>query len=369
MYGKRYFFPPSFVKTTTDNQDDNTGAPGYTTVVMKKLLIACCLLFAVHCSPFTTSAHDIPPEILEFLTENPDATEAEFEDWLSNQSLSGTYQLWQDEEAFESFNLPDKLVQWLLDNQTATDDEVLGYVRSQPDFAEWESVIVKLLQDEVTSDDFTTNDLVLLDALDKQLTASSEQRTINWGQFSVNYIRLGVEHILSGWDHVLFVMVLVLLLPPWRKILMMVTTFTLAHTLTLLLGGTHILTLSASIVEPIIAASIVYVALKAAFTKPPKSPVKRGTDTSLWVIFLFGLFHGLGFAGVFAEIAPDVSRLLPSLLFFNVGVELGQILILAVWVPILYVIYKYKIDRYVVPVFASVVSVWASWWVIERIIF
>jgi len=336
---------------------------------MKKLLFGCCLLFAVFFSPVTISAHDIPPEILQFLTENPDATEAEFEDWLTNQSLSGTYQLWQDEEAFESFNLPDDLVQWLLDNQAATEVEVLDYVRSDPDLIEWESVITKLLQEEVTPEEFSTNDLVLLDALDKQLTENSDQRTVNWVQFSKNYTWLGITHIVSGWDHVLFVMVLVLLLPPWKRIFTIVTTFTVAHSVTLLLGGTQLLTLSASLVEPVIAASIVYVALEVLFRKPPRSPLKRGTGSSLWLVFLFGLFHGLGFAGVFANVAPDPSQLLPSLLFFNVGVELGQILILLVWWPILYFIYWTKQQAWFVMGFASLVAVWASWWVVERIIF
>jgi len=147
-----------------------------------------------------------------------------------------------------------------------------------------------------------------------------------------------------------------------------VTAFTLAHSVTLILGGTNILTLSGKIVEPIIAASIAYMAITTVFLSK-KYPWFANAHTSIGVIFMFGLFHGLGFAGVFAEVAPDASRLLPSLLFFNVGVEIGQIIILAFFVPFLWALKHFKLDKYFVPVFAIAISALAIWWVIIRVFF
>jgi len=308
------------------------------------------------------------------MAANPDATEQEFEDWLTNQDLANEYQIWSDEEQFESFSLPNELVQFLIDNPDANEPEILEFIQQTPDLAEagWESVVQKLLAGETDPEIFTINDLVLLNALSQEFDSrnpgTTTQSDINWIQFAINYVRLGIEHILGGIDHVLFVMVLVLLLPLWKRILAMVTTFTVAHTVTLLLGGTNILTLSAGIVEPIIALSIAYIAITSVFLRD-KFPWLESQNNRLLTIFVFGLFHGLGFAGVFAEVAPSIDRLLPSLLFFNVGVEIGQLLILLVWVPILWVIYRLKWDKYFIPVFASVVSVLALAWVWERLFF
>ena len=320
-------------------------------------------------------AHDIPPEILQFMADNPDATDAEFEAWITAANLGETYELWSDEEEFESFNLPNELVQFLLDNPDANEPEILSYIQSKPELAEWEGVVQKLLAGDTDPNSFTTNDLVLLNSLsqtfDEKLGTGSRNESgtgLNWGRFAVNYIKLGIDHILSGIDHVLFVMVLVLLLPARKRILAMVTTFTLAHSITLILGGTKILTLSAAIVEPIIAASIAYVALTSVFLSK-KWPWLESQNNRLITIFIFGLFHGLGFAGVFAAVAPEAGRLIPSLLFFNVGVELGQILILCIWLPILYAVYRFKQNTWLVPLIASIISVLACWWVFERLFF
>lgn len=335
---------------------------------MKHLLLVLGLCVGLFFAPLT-QAHDIPPEILQFLSENPDASQAEFELWLEGQGKEQEYELWQEEEEFESFNLPPLLIEFLLDNPDANEPEILEYIQATPELAGWESVVQKLLQGETDPDNFTTNDLVLLNALGQTLDQQyAEEGPINWFQFAKNYIWLGITHILEGIDHVLFVMVLVLLLPPWKQILAMVTTFTLAHTITLILGGTEILVLSGKIVEPIIAASIAYVALTSVFFRH-RWPWLQSQNNRLLTIFIFGLFHGLGFAGVFAEVAPDSGRLLSSLLFFNAGVEIGQLIILAAWVPILYFFYRTKQDKWFVPLLASVISVLAAWWVFERLFF
>ncbi len=146
------------------------------------------------------------------------------------------------------------------------------------------------------------------------------------------YLVLGVTHIVPwGLDHVLFVLGLALLSPRLAPLLAQVTAFTVAHTLTLALSSYGVVTLSPRVVEPLIALSIVYVAVENVV-----SPRLRASR--LVLVFVFGLLHGLGFAGVLGELGLPEGRRLSALLAFNVGVELGQlaviagaVVVLAVW--------------------------------------
>jgi hypothetical protein len=153
------------------------------------------------------------------------------------------------------------------------------------------------------------------------------------GEAFLRFAALGVTHILPyGLDHVLFVVGLALLSPRLGPLLAQVTAFTLAHTLTLALSSYGVVSLPSRLVEPLIALSIVYVGVENAV-----SPRLRPSRIAL--VFAFGLLHGLGFAGVLAEMGlPDPGRLV-ALLAFNVGVELGQLAViglalgaLALWV-------------------------------------
>ena len=125
------------------------------------------------------------------------------------------------------------------------------------------------------------------------------------------------------------------------------------------------LTLSANIVEPIIALSIGYVALTTVFSQ--EKSWFRQLNHKLGVIFLFGLFHGLGFAGVFSEIGINSEYQLSSLIFFNVGVEFGQIIILLGTLPILFFLRKLKWANLIIEAIAIVLSLFAFYWFIERI--
>ena len=136
------------------------------------------------------------------------------------------------------------------------------------------------------------------------------------------YVALGFTHILPlGVDHILFVLGLFFLGAGWRALLIQVSTFTAAHTLTLGLTMLGVMSMSPSIVEPLIALSIAYVAIENLTTR-------RLRSSRLALIFCFGLLHGMGFAGVLAELGVPPSRFLTALLSFNVGVECGQLAIL-----------------------------------------
>ncbi|MGI3167523.1 HupE/UreJ family protein [Pseudooceanicola sp. C21-150M6] len=139
----------------------------------------------------------------------------------------------------------------------------------------------------------------------------------------INYVPVGFDHILpKGLDHILFVLGLFFLSPAIRPLLWQVSAFTVAHTVTLALGALGWVNVPGSIVEPLIALSIAYVAVENIFS----SKLHRWRPV---VVFLFGLLHGLGFASVLQEFGLPQSQLIPALLGFNVGVELGQLTVIA----------------------------------------
>ncbi|HXU44619.1 MAG TPA: HupE/UreJ family protein, partial [Thermoanaerobaculia bacterium] len=165
-----------------------------------------------------------------------------------------------------------------------------------------------------------------------------------------------------GVDHILFVLGLFLLSLRLRPLLLQVTAFTVAHTLTLglaMLGWVH---LSSRIVEPLIAVSIVYVAVENLFARE----LKR---SRVALVFCFGLLHGLGFAGVLSELGLPRSEFVPALLSFNAGVELGQLSVLAgafLLVGALRSRPWYRL-RVVVPASLAIAAV-GMYWAIERVL-
>ena len=145
---------------------------------------------------------------------------------------------------------------------------------------------------------------------------------------AASFVVLGVEHILTGWDHLLFLLALVLPGGGWLSLAKIITAFTLAHSLTLTLAALDIVALPDRFVEAVIALSIAAVAGENLFPRPILS--RR------WLVsFCFGLVHGFGFSSVLREIGLPTRGLVLALLGFNVGVELGQALVLAVTLPLL----------------------------------
>lgn len=133
------------------------------------------------------------------------------------------------------------------------------------------------------------------------------------------YLLLGFEHILPrGLDHILFVLGLYLLSTRLRPLLLQITSFTVAHSVTLALSMTGIASLPSGVVEPLIAVSIAYVAIENVIV----------TEMKPWrpvVVFMFGLLHGMGFAGVLHELGLPKGEFVPALVGFNLGVEFGQL--------------------------------------------
>lgn len=175
---------------------------------------------------------------------------------------------------------------------------------------------------------------------------------------------MGIEHILSGPDHLLFIFGLMLARPRIKELVKVATGFTVAHSITLSLCALNIFTLPSKIVEPLIALSIVAVAAEK-FLKP---------NDKVWrtvaIAFCFGLIHGFGFAGALTEAGLPPGQAAVSLLSFNVGVELVQISLILVGIPILLWLQEKKPKVYQPATIAAAVgiSLIGLFWFGERIV-
>ncbi len=184
---------------------------------------------------------------------------------------------------------------------------------------------------------------------------------------SKQFVRMGMEHIWHGYDHILFLVSVILLLTSIRNILLVVTSFTIAHSITLILAGLGIVTISPRIVEPLIAASIVFVALRNIVHLKEKKPENHARES--WLLTSgFGLVHGLGFAGALIEVGIPQYYFVPSLVLFNVGVELGQLTILLFLVPLLLWSKKFAWHTQALRIISGLTAVVASIWFLQRVL-
>lgn len=182
------------------------------------------------------------------------------------------------------------------------------------------------------------------------------------------YLHLGIEHILTGYDHIAFVLALILASRRVRALLVVVTAFTLAHSLTLASAALGWFELPGSVVEPVIALSIAWVGARNLFAEPPKR---------LWPeAFGFGLVHGLGFAGALRETLAAEPDKLRALFGFNAGVELGQLAIVLTVVLLLRIVARTRAEHEPATLApaglrratAGVVAILGLWWFAERVI-
>ncbi|UCD61618.1 MAG: HupE/UreJ family protein [Flavobacteriaceae bacterium] len=196
----------------------------------------------------------------------------------------------------------------------------------------------------------------------------------SWAGVARQYTQLGIQHILEGWDHLLFLICLMLVAGVGKKLWITITGFTIAHSITLALSALDVVRLPIPPVEAVIALSVVYLAVEIALQKKDSLTYRYPITVSS----SFGLLHGFGFAAVLAEIGLPQLEIVTSLLFFNVGVELGQIIfvvgILLLWVLIrkLFInknlvaklqFNRIKLERLAAYFCGSI----ASFWMIERL--
>ncbi len=187
------------------------------------------------------------------------------------------------------------------------------------------------------------------------------------GSVTMTYLALGIEHILLGIDHLLFVLALMLITRGMKRIAITITAFTIAHSITLALGTLGFVEMPSSPVEAVIALSIAFVAVEILRARRGEEGL---TARAPWIVaFAFGLLHGFGFAGALAEIGVPVGQIPLALLFFNVGVEVGQLAFVAAILAILALMRRIRIElprwTNVVPPYA--IGSIAMFWVIQRV--
>ena len=183
-------------------------------------------------------------------------------------------------------------------------------------------------------------------------------RTAATGWF--DFVRLGVEHILTGYDHLLFLVALLATARGVWSVVRIVTAFTLAHSVTLSVATLGIVTISDRIIEPLIAATIVWVALENLFAAEP--------DRRRWIwSFGFGLVHGFGFASALGELGLKGATLVRGLVGFNVGVEIGQLIFVAVFLPAQMWLARGRGARLTPRIASLAVAVIGTYWLVEQI--
>ncbi|HEX2861504.1 MAG TPA: HupE/UreJ family protein [Lacunisphaera sp.] len=182
-----------------------------------------------------------------------------------------------------------------------------------------------------------------------------------WG-----FLKLGVEHIWTGYDHLLFLFGLLLVCRSFRSVVIVITCFTLAHSLTLALATLEVVSLPSRFVEAVIAASIVFVGLENLWRR-------GGEPKGRWILtFVFGLVHGFGFASVLRDLGVGATGggLLLPLFTFNLGVELGQVAVAAVVLPLFWQLRKNEqFARIAPPVLSALVALAGLYWLLERVFF
>jgi hydrogenase/urease accessory protein HupE len=191
-----------------------------------------------------------------------------------------------------------------------------------------------------------------------QARAANKIDTTTW-----DFIKLGIEHIWTGYDHLLFLFALLVVCRTFRSIAAIITCFTLAHSLTLALATLEVVSLPARFVEPAIAASIVYVGAENLWRRGAEPPAR-------WALtFAFGLIHGFGFASVLRDLGVGRASggVAWPLFTFNLGVEIGQILVAAIVLPIVWQLRKREaFVRKGVPVISALVVVAGLYWFLQR---
>lgn len=192
-----------------------------------------------------------------------------------------------------------------------------------------------------------------------------EAASTTWSVAST-YLVLGVEHIWSGIDHLLFVLALLILVKGWRRLVGTITAFTVAHCLTLAAATLGFVHVPGPPVEACIALSIVLVATELVHARRGRAGL---TERAPWLVaFTFGLLHGLGFAGALAEVGLPGGEIPLALLFFNLGVEVGQLLFVAAVLSVRSALRRLEIawPPWLEPLPAYAIGTLACFWFLQR---
>jgi len=177
--------------------------------------------------------------------------------------------------------------------------------------------------------------------------------------FPSSYFGLGVDHLLSGADHILFILGLLFLVTGIMNMIKTITAFTIAHSITLGLSVLDLIALPRATVEAVIALTIIFLALEVSEKKLYKK--------TPWIIaFAFGLLHGLGFANALTGIGIANEQLLLSLLFFNLGIEAGQLLMIPIFGVLIWLAYQFNKYNQSATCVSYILGTMGFFWLINR---
>jgi hydrogenase/urease accessory protein HupE len=209
----------------------------------------------------------------------------------------------------------------------------------------------------ITVDEVTYRGHDTAEALVQRATNSPPDRHVG----ALGFLRMGVEHILTGYDHLVFLFGLVLVGGRLRSLVAVVTAFTVAHSMTLAIAVLGAWAPPSRVVEPLIALSIAYVGIENFFVKSAENRWR--------ITFPFGLVHGFGFAGALREIALPRTEIPGALVCFNLGVEAGQLAVMAVALPV--VLYLRKSSWFSlrgISALSGAVALAGVFWFLERVV-
>jgi hypothetical protein len=245
-------------------------------------------------------------------------------------------------QAFADPVLPQALVQYVQDHPNATQEEIRQFMDGKtPETAKQEKLL--------------------------QLARSPD--TANFWRNCLSFLVLGITHILTAPDHICVVLSILLTFVSLRRTVWLLSCFTLSHSITLILAGSNILRVSSLIVEPLIALSIAYVAFTTVFLAP-RFPFFAKDRARALTVLAIGFIHGMGFAGVLQEVAvpQGLVPFLGSLLSFNVGIDIGQICIVLITLPLILLARGRTWYPQAIRAAAGIISIVAMVWFVQRII-
>lgn len=304
-----------------------------------------CLYFSSH-----IMAHEVRPAYLQLTEVTEQESNQKFEASFRQPQINGRYLGLKLETNCESMPISARLNEGAL-------TEAFSLTCST---ANLETITIagleRTLIDTLVSIEYTNSE-------SRELLINGDQPSIQLSNATPGvpvYLVIGIQHLLLGFDHVLFVIMLLYIIRKPFEILIVVTSFTIAHSLALVLSAFNVVTLSSAPVEAVIAGSIVLLAYENISKQP--SLIKQ---FPVFVTFLFGLLHGLGFAGALAEIGLPENSQLVALLLFNIGIEIGQLAIIAAALALLAAFRSHNQPVLAqLPIYAT--GSIASFWFIER---
>jgi len=325
---------------------------------MSKFLISYCLLFFFLCGS-ASFAHEVRPSYLELIQQNEDTYSVLWKVPAkgNNLRLSLSVKFADDvkhiTKAIEHFSNGSYIKRWKISHDQALINTTINIKGLQSTFTE---VLVRIEQ---------LDGSVQMSRLMPDKPSVIVEASPVVAQLALTYTRLGIKHILIGIDHLLFLVCLLFIAGTTKRIFITITGFTLAHSATLVMSALGLVNINVTAVEAIIALSIVFLATEMA---------KGKRDTLSWnypvsVSTSFGLLHGFGFAAVLNEIGLPQTELATGLLFFNIGIEIGQlffvITVLLLVKALMHINSAFQYLTLQKPI-AYCVGTLASFWLLER---